>query len=210
MSPDYIIFSDASVKLNGEQSTSAYAAVILNCHTKNYTVIGDILHHRSISFCEGWAIYQGLRYVNHLRKRAKHKRVKVLVVTDSKLNVQIITEWIRDKWDTSDWYNWKKSTRGEVLNQDLYRLIVKVLNKPSMKVRLIHMRSHTGKNRKKRRTIVAELAKADVNVSDDLVDMFIEMNALADETAHEQVRQQLKHPERYPRLQYRNGVRLFQ
>lgn len=209
MSPDYIIFTDASVKLEQSKHTSAYAAVLLNCKTKQYTVIGDILHHRSICFCEGWAIYQGLRYMNHIQKKAGKKTVKVLVVTDSKLNVQIITSWIHDKWDTSDWYHWKKQTRGDVQNQDLYRLISNILNNPHMKIRIVHMRGHAQKNRTKRKAIINELAKAEVTLSDDLVTMFIDMNTLADEIAHGRMEDQIKHPGKYPKLKYRKGVQLY-
>ena len=209
MSPDYIIFTDASVRLEGDKHTSAYAAVLLNCKTKNYTVIGDILHHRSICFCEGWAIYQGLRYMNHIRKKSKKKNIKVLVVTDSKLNVQIITDWIHSKWDTSDWYHWKKQTRGDVQNQDLYRLISGILNNPHMKIRIVHMRGHAKKNKTKRKRIVSELAKAKITVSDELVSMFIDMNNLADETAHGYMTEQLKHPDKYPKLKYKKGKQLY-
>lgn len=209
MSPDYIVFTDASVKLDGDKNTSAYAAVLLNCKSKQYTVIGDILHHRSICFCEGWAIYQGLRYMNHIRKKAGKKHVKVLVVTDSKLNVQIITDWIHNKWDTSDWYHWKKQSRGDVQNQDLYRMITRVLNNPHMTIRIVHMRGHANKNKTKRKRIIGELAKADITLSDDLVSMFIEMNTLADKTAHSQVTEQLKNPGKYPKLKYKKGSQLY-
>ena len=209
MTPDYIIFTDASVKLIGEDNISAYAAVLLNCTTMKYTTISGMLHHRSICFCEAWAIYQGLRTMNRIRKENKLEKVKLLVVTDSKLNVQILTDWIKNKWDTSDWYNWKKRGDGVVQNQDIYRLIVKVLDNPHLKVRLIHMNSHAGENQAKQKSIFAKLAKENINISENVCRLFVKMNAVADETAHQLVLKEYRHPSDFEKLKYKKGKMLY-
>ena len=114
MKPDYIIFTDASVKLVQELNYSAYAAVILNCESLQYTTISGPLANRSIVFCEGWAIYQGLRYLKKIQRDTGKKHLKVLIVTDSKLTVNTFTVWIKQSWDTSDWFDWKKSDGRDI------------------------------------------------------------------------------------------------
>ena len=185
MTPDYVIFSDASVILSGACNYSAYAAVILNCETKAYTTISGPLSNRSIAFCEGYAIYQGLRYLKQLTK-SKHKKdkVKILVVTDSKNTVTTFTQWIQNSWDTTDWYHWKTSQKEPVKNQDLYRSIIKVLNSDRFKVKFIHINSHSNGKKGAESKIFAKLVDAKVHLSEKTAKIFIEMNDLADKVAH--------------------------
>lgn len=194
MKPDYILFTDASVRLDrtDHSNVSAYAAVVLNVKSKQYTVISGPLENRSISFCEAWAIYQGLRYLCKIHRENKLKHSKILVVTDSKLNVQILTDWIQNVWDTSDWYHWKKKSPGEIKNQDLYRKIVPLLNDGRFKVKIVHINSHSEKNKTKQAKIFAKLVDADVKLDKETMRLFVKFNALADETAHGLVNDQIK------------------
>jgi ribonuclease H len=194
MKPDYIIFTDASVKLVGELNYSAYAAVILNCDTLMYTTVSGPLANRSIVFCEGWAIYQGLRYLKKIQRDTNKKQLKILIVTDSKLTVNTFTVWIKHSWDTSDWYDWKKSDHSSVQNQDLYRKIIGLLDSKKLKVRFVHINSHCKGNTKKEEAIFAKLGEDGVKLSKGTGKIFIEMNDLADQTAHSIVANEYKHP----------------
>lgn len=194
MKPDYIIFTDASVKLVGELNYSAYAAVILNCETLMYTTVSGPLANRSIVFCEGWAIYQGLRYLKKIQRDTGKKQLKILIVTDSKLTVNTFTVWIKYSWDTSDWYDWKKSDHSSVQNQDLYRKVISLLDSKKLKVRFAHINSHCKGNKKKEEAIFAKLGESGVKLSKGAGRIFIEMNDLADQTAHSIVTNEYKYP----------------
>lgn len=199
MKPDYIIFTDASVKLVGVLNYSAYAAVILNCNTLSYTTISGPLANRSIAFCECWAIYQGLRYLNKIHKK-KDAKVKVLIVSDSKLTINTFTVWIKKSWDTSDWYNWKKADKSAVQNQDLFRKVMSVLETDKFKARFVHINSHGKGNKAKEDAIFAKLGESGVKLSKDAGKVFIEMNDLADKTAHGIVVHDFRDPMEFQRM----------
>lgn len=194
MKPDYIIFTDASVKLVQELNYSAYAAVILNCESLQYTTVSGPLANRSIVFCEGWAIYQGLRYLKKIQRDTGKKHLKVLIVTDSKLTVNTFTVWIKQSWDTSDWFDWKKSDHTSVQNQDLYRKVVDLLDSKKLKVRFVHINSHCKGNKEKEQAIFAKLGEDGVKLSKGAGEVFIAMNDLADHTAHDIVKDNYRNP----------------
>ena len=195
MTPDYIIFTDASVILPKDcLHSSAYASVILNYNTLNYTVISGPLANRSIVFCECWAIYQGLRYLKKLRKDIGKDKLKILIVSDSKLIINTFTQWIKYNWDLSDWSNWKKSDNTPVLNQELYRKMYHILSNEHLKVRFTHINSHSKGNSSKQKAIFAKLERDKIHLSDAAKKIFIDMNDVADKTAHKIAVSQIKHP----------------
>lgn len=184
MVPDLIIFPDGSLRKKGDKFLAGYGAVILNPSTGEYTTISGSLSKESVVYCEAFAIYQGLRYVEHIRKKHhKGKKMKVLVVSDSKLNIRAFTEWIPYAWDLSDWNNWKKSNKEEVKNQDVYRAVLRVLKNGKYTIRFVHMNSHTAKNAAAREKMRKSLKKANVELNDATLDVFVKMNDLADEAA---------------------------
>lgn len=185
MKPDLILFPDASLKRSGDKFFSGYGVVILNTHTGNYTTVKGSLSKDSIVYCEAWAIYQGLRFIEHLRKKQypKGTNLKVLVVSDSKINIQIFTTWIKKSWDLSDWYDWKKSDKTSVRNQELYRNIMKVLSNGHLKVKFVHINSHSDKKPGMMKHIESKLEKANVNVNYQTLTTFIELNQVADALA---------------------------
>lgn len=141
MVPDYIIATDGGVLLdpNKAEVPGAYAYVILNCKTMNYIIQGDALNGKTINYAESYAIYKALKY---LRKLTKDKPTNVLVISDSKLTVLALSIWSKENWNTSDPYNWKKSTGQKVKNQEIYRKIQKEEAEGNIFIKYAHINSH--------------------------------------------------------------------
>lgn len=141
MVPDYIIATDGGVLLdpNKAEIPGAYAYVILNCKTMNYIIQGDALNGKTINYAESYAIYKALKY---LRKLTKDKPTNVLVISDSKLTVLALSVWSKENWNTSDPYNWKKSTGQKVKNQEIYRKIQKEEAEGNIFIKYAHINSH--------------------------------------------------------------------
>lgn len=188
MKVNFILFTDGSVRrFHKDQTVSAYGVVVLDCTTKRYTKFGGKLHTDSIVFAEAWAVYRGLQYIHTMCKRRSVKPT-VLVVTDSKLNVSILTDYIPNHWDLSDWNHWKKKDGGKVKNQEVYQNILELIVDNGLTVRFMHIKSHLKMNEwhlidSKAKTIGVDLKKS-------ICKLFMKMNNLADETATELTQQQ--------------------
>jgi len=184
----YIVFTDASRrKGRNNRPYCGYGVAVLNVETKSYITFGGELSPRSVVFCEAWAIYRGLVKVAELAKDnppKKGEQVQALVVTDSKLNVEILSRYIPYAWDLSDWNHWKKQDGTPVKNQDLYRTIVTFMEKhPEIHARVTHVNSHLNDEewlRTKRK-----LSRYGVNVRKEAAQMFMSMNAIVDRIAQE-------------------------
>ena len=180
MKIDYILFSDGSVRKMKYGDLTGYGCVIVNMKTKQYTAFGGEMSSGSIAYAEGWAIYRGLQFINSFRKN-KDKKQHILVVTDSKLTISILTDYIPNVWDVSDWNHWKKKNGTSVLNQDLYRNIVDLINRGNMKVRFVHMNSHLKDDEWK--VLQKKMKEQNVDATDRSAKLFVQMNRLADEIA---------------------------
>ena len=191
MVPDYIIATDATVKMEpNHESSSAYAAVILNCKTKKYTVIGAPLHHRSINYCECWAIFEALRFI---KKLTHPKKKNILIVSDSKLTVMALTEWSQHVWNTKDWYHWKKKSGEIVANQSSYRRVLNYINNSNLNVRITHIRSHTDpKDMNNVTRIKYYIANSGVQITTKQTQLLIKMNDMADQRANKEREQYAK------------------
>lgn len=173
MRPDYILFTDASVRKNKIKTFAGYSYVGLNVTTGNYTTYSGSLNNESIVFAEAWAIYSGLLYIIKSNPTAN-----ILVVSDSKLNVDILTQYIpKGMWDMSG-YVWKKSNGKPVKNQKLYKGIMNLLRYSSGKIKFIHINSH--KNISDITDIINKFKKYNVTMNGDTAKVFLQMNSLAD------------------------------
>lgn len=196
--PDYIIFPDASVKRSGTVCYSGYGTVILNTRTNKYVIISGELSKSSTVYCEAWAIFRGMQFVEYVRK--KGQRLKILVVSDSKLNVTAFSEWIPHTWDLSDYTNWKKRDGSPVKNQKLYRMILKVINNGYYKFRIVHINSHSDKKSELRERIRKKMKSNKINISESTLSTFIQMNDLADKAANEAATNQKKCEGKFSRM----------
>ena len=182
----YIVFTDASCrKGEGKRAYCGYGVAVLNVENQSYTTFGGELSPRSIVYCEAWAIYRGLVKVAELvQDDPIDEPVQVLVVTDSKLNVEILSQYIPYSWNLTDWNHWKKSDGSPVKNQDLYRVLLTFMNNhPEIHARVTHMNSHLSdkewlKTQKK-------LCKYGINVRKETAKIFMKMNAAVDEIAQD-------------------------
>ena len=104
MKPDYIIFPDASQRRIRDKVYSGYGTVILNVSTRKYTTISGYLASNSVVFAEAWAIYQGLRFLEYKKNSSQSEPFgnHVLVLSDSKLNIDTFNIYIPYAWDLSD------------------------------------------------------------------------------------------------------------
>lgn len=177
----YIIFTDASRRTGfSNRQYCGYGVAVLNLETHNYITFGGELSDRSVVFCEAWAIYRGLVKVTELID--KDKSTRVLVVTDSKLNVDILSRWIPYAWDLSDWKHWRKSDGTLVKNQDLYRRIILFMkDHPELRASITHMNSHLGDQDWPK--VKKKLQMYRVNVERETAQMFMFMNGVVDQIA---------------------------
>lgn len=188
MKVNFILFTDGSVRrFDQSKIASAYGVVVLDCITKRYTTFGGNLDTDSIVFAEAWAVYRGLQYINKICKRRSAKPA-VLVVTDSKLNVSILTDYIPNHWDLSDWDHWKKKDGGHVKNQEVYQNILELIMDNGLTVRFMHIKSHLKMN--EWHLIDAKAKDIGVDLKKSICKLFMKMNNLADETATELTQQQ--------------------
>lgn len=184
MVPDYIIFSDGSLRKIGKKTFVGYSCVVLNTKTGVYTTLADELSsHRTIVYCEVWAVYRGLQYLQMIRMKNNLNSLNVLVVSDSQLLVTVFNDLIKNQWDLSDWNNWKKANGKTVKNQQLYRSIVELMNECDMKVRFVHINSHTNFAKEKVDKIRTAMKECGIRLNEDQLRMFIRMNSIADDAA---------------------------
>ena len=186
MKPDYILFPDGSQRRNQDKIYSGYGMVILNTSTRKYTTFSGYLATNSVVFAEAWAIYQGLRFLEFKRRSGclVSKTPRVLVLSDSKLNMDIFNIYIPYAWDISDPHKWKKRDSSLVKNQELYRNILHMINDCGYNVKFAHINSHIRGNEKQLRKVQDKLKeKYSVQVSYDVMELFSDMNDLADQAA---------------------------
>lgn len=190
--PEYIIFTDGSVRKVGKVSYAGYGCAVVDVKHQAYEAFSGSLNSGSIVYCEAFAIYQGLRWIRRLLSRTHKNHAKVLLVSDSRLNVQILTEWIPEKWDLSDYRDWKTSSNKPVQNQVLYRKILALLEDQKIKLGVIHINSHLKSNIETVMKIQRKAELSCVKLSEPVTRMMIEMNQKVDELAsHESKRMQM-------------------
>lgn len=181
---NFILFTDGSVrrfKDNDKRKTvSAYGVVVLDVLTKRYTTFSGSLGTDSIVYAEAWAIYRGLQFIN---KSCKKRMVKptVLVVTDNKLNVSILSDYIPNLWDLSNWNCWRKRDGSKVKNQEVYQNIMELIIDNDLQVRFTHINSHLSSGDWK--MIQNKLKDSGINLDKELCKIFVKMNNLADNLA---------------------------
>ena len=195
--PKYIVFTDASMRRGqgtGARSYCGYGVVILNTETRQYTEFGAELGGNTVAFGEAWAIYRGIQKARDLIH--DNEETSILVVTDSKLNVQILSVYIPYVWDTTDENNWKKKDGLPVRNQDVYKRIVHMLeDNPHMKVRITHINSHLSQKEWPRTK--KKLEKYGIIADSKTAQMFMEMNGRADEIAQSITKRMKEEEEKY-------------
>jgi len=157
--------------------------VILNTANNEYTSFGGPLGNQSVAHCEAWAIWSGLLKTKEIiESRPDNKLCRVLLISDSKLNVLALSKYL-SSWDISDWKHWKKhNSEDQVKNQDLYRRILElVFNCERMKLKVTHINSHLKED--DWQTIQAKLSKFGVTADENTSKLCLKMNALADSIA---------------------------
>lgn len=183
MKPDLVIFTDGSLRRWNEKSrrpdiAASFGVVVLNVHTQKYTSFGNEVNTNSSIMAESMAYYRGLQYAVRLKK--KHKICNILIVTDSKISVDIFHEFIPKVWDISGKV-WKKQDGKPVKMQSIYQKILSIINDNGLNVRFVHITSHNRKSEWK--NVKKKLEDNGIRVSDDIAKLFIRMNDLADKVA---------------------------
>lgn len=180
MNVNFILFTDGSVRRFDGHSATAYGVVVLDVVTKRYTTFSGTLASDSIVYAEAWAIYRGLQFINKTCS-ARDEKPSVLVVTDNKLNVSILTDYIPNQWNLSNWNKWRKKDGSRVKNQEVYQNIVELIMDHDISAKFIHINSHL--NTSEWRVIQAKLKDVGVKLDKDLCKVFVKMNAIADKLA---------------------------
>lgn len=181
MKPRYLVFTDGSVRTWGDNSAGAYSVVAVDAETMKYVCFGGNLKTKSSIYAEAWALYRGLQYIYGILLK-EHSQGPVVLVTDNKINVEILTKFIHN-WDISDWNQWKKMDGELVKNQELYRSILTLIGTSDAKLRLVHINSHLKENETKQ---LRDTLKSDgISVDLDTAKLFMYMNSMADSIASE-------------------------
>lgn len=187
MKPDYIIFPDASTRRIGKKVYNGYAVVVLNANTNKYTVLKGSLSSESTVFAEGWAIYQGLRFIRH---KTDKQNLKIAVFSDSKINIQILNDYIPHCWKLDQNNNWVKRDGTSPKNQELYKGILQVMYHNNYKVKFVHILSHTLDNPHKHSGLKNHLSEYGINIHKSTINTLVHLNDLADRTAQAVTKQE--------------------
>ena len=177
---DYIIFTDASSRTDASGGRyTASAAVVLNTASGRYVERTAYLGSKSSQFGEANGIAMGLEMVLPFLDDGKHH---VLVVTDSKLCVNAINEWIPNVWRT-DGSVWTKRDGTLVKNQDQYKRIIGSFQKrPNTRFQVVHINSHTNPLKDWKRAI-GKLGRVGIRLDKKTSATFILMNDRVDRLA---------------------------
>jgi ribonuclease HI len=130
------VFTDGSTIDNG--SKFAYGGIGIHFPNKEIDDISEpflikpVTNQRS----ELYAIYKAISEISD-----NLEFNKMTIYSDSNYSIKSLTKWITN-WKTN---NWKTSNRKEVKNQDIIKMIDKLLIKHKNKIHFIHVRAHTGK-----------------------------------------------------------------
>lgn len=196
MAIDYVIFTDGSSKRTTDGDIfTAYGCIVLNMATKTFMEFSGDLGCRSIRYAESYAIYCGVARVADIAKETTNA-ISALIITDSRLDVQILTEYI-PKWDTSGdvWY---KLNGEPVKNQDVYKDIIRISNSvPNVSFSIIHINSH--RNKDTEWWGMAHLFKKNgVNVDQETMMTIIDLNSRVDSLARSKMLGMIKEHKKYP------------
>lgn len=128
-----VIYTDGSCRNNGKPNSLAGYGI----HFPNGELV-DISETFTLSpitnqRAELWAIYEAI-------KLTVIDYEKINIYSDSRYSIDCVTEW-SCKWLRNDW---KTSNGEDVKNKDILEPLVKLYNDNSIKIRLHHVRSHTG------------------------------------------------------------------
>ena len=206
---DYIVFTDASLKSSRitKREYCGYAVVLLNTATKEYTEFSGELGGMTSMYGEAFAVFKGMqKLVQITADEYDEKSLQVLLVSDSKNVVETLNLYIPFLWDTSDPKYWRKVDGTRVKNQNLFRRILGIIQKhPEIKFRITHINSHknTITEWEKAQT---RLSQYNIWVNKTTAQLFMEMNAKADELAQEVTKQMREKEERegkFMRLKWR-------
>lgn len=183
MKPDLVIFTDGSLRRWNEKTrhpeiAASFGVIVLNVHTQKYTSFGSEVNTNSSIMAESMAYYRGLQYAVKLKK--KQKINNILIVTDSKINVDVFHEFIPNVWDISGKV-WKKQDGRPVKMQSIYQKILTLIDGHGLTVRFVHITSHNKKSDWK--NVQKKLENSGIRVSNDIAKLFIQMNDLADKIA---------------------------
>lgn len=134
------VYTDGSLIKNKKNKTvkCGYSVYFPN---KEYKSIGRKFVHEPITNnrAELYAILKAIilcNKVNEERKRLKQKEIKkITIYSDSEYSVKSLTIWYK---------NWIKSGK-KYLNKDIIDLIMDAIKTVDFKVKLKHIRAHTGK-----------------------------------------------------------------
>ena len=180
MSPEYIIFTDGSTITVNDMFLTGYGIVILNLKTREYmTRKGDLGNH-TIRYAESYAIYKAIAEISRICQDRTDK-IKVLVISDSKLDIQVFNQYIPYVWDTSSeiWYTVQKRP---VKNQEIYKNAMRLINEhKNIKFKFAHINSHKSKEKWARQQ--AQFARYGVSGDKETILGLMKMNSLADKLA---------------------------
>jgi ribonuclease HI len=135
------VYTDGSFIKNKKEIKCGYGVYFPD---NEYKSIGRAFTHNPITNnrAELYAILKAIILCNKINERRKKLKIKVIkkitIYTDSEYSVKSLTIWYK---------NWIKSGK-EYLNKDLIDLIIDAINNVDFKVKLQHVRAHTGKTDK--------------------------------------------------------------
>lgn len=178
------IFTDASVKSKSNDEYISCPGAICVC-TKEYTEdnIGifdyaySVLDNATNNRGEIYAVYLGVLLA--LKYRYRFKRINI--ISDSQFAIYGLTKWI---------YNWRysinskdqyvSSSKKEVVNQDIFKMIIHTIISNNLKVNFYHQKGHCVGNLRKARQvfhtsngfILDDFELGLINKFNDIVDVF--------------------------------------
>lgn len=178
--PDYIIFTDGSVRRGRYRQYAGYGVVLYNCDSKEYASFGGELGNRSVLFSEMYAIHRAVSTISD--KIGLKRNVSVLILGD---NTEALAEYRTclhlarsSKYCHDDVY-------GGTRYKNLVEITVKnILRHPNIRFKFAHINAHKDIDSScDRELIQRKLKNAGYNINHTTAKAIIKMNDMADHIA---------------------------
>lgn len=195
--PDYIIFTDGSVRRKYYRQYAGYGVVLYNCDSKEYASFGGELGNRSVLFSEMYAIHRAVSTISD--KIGLKRNASVLILGDNK---DALAEYRTCLYRVRS----SKYCHDDVYSGFQYGNLVEItvkniLHHPNIGYKFAHINAHKDVDLSYDRELIRyKLKNAGYRINHTTAKAIIKMNDMADHIAKNYSKQCIKESEGFVTL----------